>query len=1091
MSLFNLPTFEEKDLQGLEPLESAEIPFEERREQSNKRSEEDAGIFKPLVQLYNVGTSPDMNVGAGIGGAVNAASKLTNALGDVLFKNKRGSNPFVSFMEGMLVEGELQRRGDLVDTSDAWLISDDVRRSFRKPMWDGEKGGFVPGDQLGVTPADEFALPLSGDVVGETAAIIGGYGVLKRIKQTAFFAYNAKRFRNLQAVKNIAVAAQGTSKGAKALRTGIKGTQLTAEAAFEQLFATPFLDRDNGNFFDMFPESDILRLLGQTREGDNYLDKVRSGFTADLAPLLGVTGFGTLTPGIRRFLTNDLGWVDAIGKAEIDPYIPHINKKDPLALSPYQKGGSITPTEPGPISPAEKGGAIVEDPAGAMVKTPVGAIRRYDSAISRSLAEQTQVNQVKAQRERLKNMGLTEIGDGNQLELSVGKVVEPEVKAAIEQIRRERNALIRRASETGEDLTTQFDELDKYQEQVLFDGYTDRQLNFPDKWDADPRPEVDTYLANLDELGDDQLRTLFSEVSAPIRRQKQLETIQIQTQKVSEIQAAIDEIPNQIELGTQNVAEGKKARAGGGYTERGGKRKLNDLIKELGDAQRALDELQESGKVQRPLVGDQLKLVIDEGVAPDSPASKADWPDQDFDFKRRFLDEKGLNRFIAALDRTFGHEWINEPVERVGDMLNFVNLARVATEEGVKKAGRDLNSLAPLAKDLLKQARKAKKKIVDPVVQGIKDEFSDELIEVERPILPKPEEIDNYREFLSSLNRDDLRPIAGPSKSPEVAAIVKQRTGRRVWEAKKIDIINAFVEVYERTGRQIKGENQLDLKLGKTRTTTPLTKLVDSEGVEYLAPTGEYIPRGMGEKARETMKADILKIAIENGEIQAPVTPLPDVPTTNFNQGSFIADLLSDESGQIPFLYATDQLPTYKAGGKNAGAIVEEMRLRYEYLLKDLYGQKAIREAQMAFEGWDTMTWEQKKSRLGSINTRWGERFNPELEIDKRRTMNRYRKEGVTKAPTKVFKGELDYSPIEPTAPRSPKRPPDAWTPDGPVPKEVADKPKPPEVKKAEKKVDTNRTKEINTNSAQRKLDLAALRKQREDLLNNSKGANC
>ena len=840
----------------------------------------------------------------------------------------------------------------------------------------------------------------------------------------------------------------------------------------------------------MFPESDILRLLGQTRAGDNYLDKVKSGFTADLFPLLGVTGFGTLVPGIRKFVTNDLGWVDDLGKAEIEPYIPHINKKDPLALNPYQKGGSITPAEPGPISPAEKGGAIVEDPAGAMVQTPVGAIRKYDSAISRSLAEQTQINQVKAQRERLKNMGLTEIGDGNQLELSVGKVVEPEVKAAIEQIRKERNVLIRRASETGEDLTKEFDELDKYQEQVLFDGQVTRtnQLEFPEKWDADPRPEADTYLANLDELGDDQLKTLFNEVSAPIRRQKQLETIQIQTQKVSEIQAAIDEIPSQIELGSKNLAEGKKARAGGGYTERGGKRKLNDLVKELEDAQRALDELQGSGKVQRPLVGDQLKLVLDEGVAPDSPASKVEWPDQDLNFKRRFLDKKGLNRFIAALDRTFGHEWINEPVERVGDMLNFVNLGRVLTEEGVKKAGRDLNSLAPLAKDLLKQARKAKKKIVDPVVQGIKDEFSDEVIEVERPILPKPEEVDNYREFLSSLTRDDLRPIAGPTKSPEVAAIVKQRTGRRVWDAKKIDIINAFVEVYEKTGRALSGTKQLDLNIGKTRTTTPLTKLVDAEGAEYLAPTGEYIPRGMGEKARETMKADILKIAIENGEVQAPVTPLPDVPTTNFNQGSFIGDLLSDESGQISFLYATDQLPTYKAGGKNAGAIVEEMRLRYEYLLKDLYGQKAIREAQRAFEGWDTMTWEQKKARLGG-----GDVFNPELEIDKRRTMNRYRQEGVTKEPTKVFKGKLDYSPIEPTPPRAPKTPPKSgsWTPDGVIPDEIAKKPIPPEVKKAQTKELNIREKDLKTSTKEKYALLEEIRKKRAKQANDSKGANC
>ena len=111
-------------------------------------------------------------------------------------------------------------------------------------------------------------------------------------------------------------------------------------------------------------------------------------------------------------------------------------------------------------------------------------------------------------------MGLTEIGEGNQLELSVGKVVEPEVKLAIDAIRKQRNALIRQAADTGEDLTKEFDELDVRQQQALDQGLkgsadpellgTQQQLELPD-----PRPEVDSYLANLDELSDDQLRTLF------------------------------------------------------------------------------------------------------------------------------------------------------------------------------------------------------------------------------------------------------------------------------------------------------------------------------------------------------------------------------------------------------------------------------------------------------------------------------------------------------------------------------------------------------------------------------------------------------
>ena len=1059
MSLFNLPTLEKEELQDIQP---SEIEFPERREQANKRAEEDAGILKPLVQFYNVGTSPDMNVGAGLGGVVNGVSKLTNSLGDVLFKNKRGSNPFVSFMEGMLVEGELQRRGDLVDTSDAWLISDDVRRSFRKPMWDGKEGGFVPGDKLGVTPADEFALPLSGEVAGEAIGIGLGYGVLNKIKQTAFFAYNAKRFRNVQAVKNIAVQAQRTDKVGKLTRTVIKGTQFASEAAFEQFWANPFLDHDNGNFLDIFPDNQVFRLLGQQREGDNYLQKFAGSIPANTSAVLPVMGFGAAIKPLRKAMwTGDIGWVDDLGKAEIEPYIPHINKKDPLALPEYRKGGDLTTSEAGPIVPAEKGGA--------MVQTPGGEITKYDSAISRSLDEQTQINQVKEQRERLKNMGLTEIGDGNQLELSVGKVVEPEVKLAIEDIRTQRNALIRRASETGEDISKELDELDIRQQQVLDQGLsgaadsellgTTRQLDLPD-----PRPEVDSYLANLDELSDDQLRTLFGKVSEPTRRKQQLETIQIETDKVAAITAKLEEIQQKIDLGKDQ----------GGYTSVGGKRQLTKVQKELEIAQGNLDKLKEANQVKRPLVGDQLEFILDEGVAPDSPASRGDWSDKDFDFQRRaFDDEKGLNRFIAALDRAFGHEWIDQPVERIGDMLNVLNLGKVLTEESVKKAGRDISALNPLARQLLDKARELKKKGIN-----IKPEPKTKI----QP--PSLEQTEYYRELLSELGRDDLRSIAAPSNSPEIAAIVKQRTGRRVWSAKKQDIINAFVEYYEKSGRfiELNEVKQLDLELGDTRSTTPLTRLVDDDGTVSVQPTGEYIPRGMGADARETMKADILRIAIENGEIQAPRTPLPDVPTTNFNQSSFIDDLLSDESGQMALLYATDQLPTYKAGGKNAGALIEEMRLRGEYLLKDEFGRKAVREAQLALEGWDTMTWEQKRSRLGDIYiSQWGSnKFNPELEIKQPRDSSIYKD-------STQFKAELKATPPRKPQPHNNTH----WTPDGPVPKEVANKPKPPEVKKAEKKADTSRTKEINTNSTQRKLDLAALRKQREDLLNNSKGANC
>ena len=698
MSLFNLPKFEKEELQSMEP---AEIDFAERREESIKRSEEDAGVLKPLVQFYNVSNSPDMNLGAGMTGVVNGVSKLTNSLGDVLFKNKRGSNPFVSFMEGMLVEGELGRRGDQVDTSDAWLISDEARRSFRKPMIDGKKGGFVSGENQGVTPADEFGLMMSGEITGEAIGIGLGYGILKNLKRTAFFAHNARRFRNTKLAKDLAVTAQRTDRTGKLTRAAIKGTTFTAEAGFEQFWASPFLDHDNGNFLDVFPESDFLQLLGQQEEGDNYLTKFGKSIPANTFAVLPVLGFSAAVKPLRKaMLSGNFDWIDELGKAEIEPYLPHINTPDYLALPEYKKGGSLVPSEAGPITPAEKGGA--------MVQTPGGPITKYDSAISRSLDEQTQINQVKEQRERLKNMGLTEVGDGNQLELSVGKVVEPEVKLAIDAIRKQRHALIKQAAETGEDLTKEFDELDVKQQQVLDQGLGGKsgedlmgarpgiQLELPD-----PRPAVDTYLANLDELSDDQLRTLFNDVSEPSRRQQQLDNLKAESDKVAAIEAKLAEIQEKIDLGSDK----------GGYTPVGGKRQLNKVQKELEIAQQNLDRLKESNQTSRPLVGDQLSLILDEGVAPDTPASRGDWSDKDFDFQRRaFDDEKALNRFIAALDRAFGHEWIDQPVERIGDMLNVLNLGKVLTEESVKKAGRDISALTPLARQLLEKARKLKKK---------------------------------------------------------------------------------------------------------------------------------------------------------------------------------------------------------------------------------------------------------------------------------------------------------------------------------------------------------------------------------------------
>ena len=58
-----------------------------------------------------------------------------------------------------------------------------------------------------------------------------------------------------------------------------------------------------------------------------------------------------------------------------------------------------------------------------------------------------------------------------------------------------------------------------------------------------------------------------------------------------------------------------------------------------------------------------------------------------------------------------------------------------------------------------------------------------------------------YREDLMGWNRDLLRKMANPTNSPEIAALIKARTGRRVYAAKKADIVDAFVELADKRGR--------------------------------------------------------------------------------------------------------------------------------------------------------------------------------------------------------------------------------------------------------------------------------------------------
>ena len=108
--------------------------------------------------------------------------------------------------------------------------------------------------------------------------------------------------------------------------------------------------------------------------------------------------------------------------------------------------------------------------------------------------------------------------------------------------------------------------------------------------------------------------------------------------------------------------------------------------------------------------------------------------------------------------------------------------------------------------------------------------------------------------------------MAAPKENPELAAIVKVRTGKRVWSAKKGDIIDAFVELAERRGRYVEKPEQLPLELQQTLNLNeePKPQLKQKEP--------------MSADEREQLKKRILEIAIEKEEVQPDVTPIPDLP---------------------------------------------------------------------------------------------------------------------------------------------------------------------------------------------------------------------
>lgn len=877
MPKFNLAPLSD----DLNPVWPPASPPKATRQQMNQSLENRLGPLKPLGQLMNTLASPDTKIGI-VTGPINAISKVTNALGDLV-----------------------QRKP--IDTNDAFQITPSQARAVNP---------FRMGYGSEVTPADEAGLQVGGVIGAEMLGVATGATIVNRIKQTGAVIRAAQALKAAPAVRRLAVAQTVNPS----LRTGLGLAKNSAEALAATTLAAPFIDQDQGNAADAVKQLTGIQLPGTTDENDNYLQKLgKSVLVEGVALPLSVIGLGSMAGPTRRLMAGDgIKALDELAQAELAPYMPKAMAGPALPpapvageLPPWQDGGALAPIE------------------------PAGQLVPHGSAIERQLDESTMIRQVTQQREWLQQQGLVEQGELGQLELNVGQAVDPEVRLQIRQLQTQRGQLIKAMQDSPDQLDgieKQLVEVDKQIADLNLTSTTDEFLaprsGVQGEFDlVDPRPEIDTYLAHLDELDDQQLRQVHSRVYRQAGEERN-------AQELTQAQAQIQTINDRI-------AEIQTRADNGNLTPTGAKRLLTRAQKELDAAQQQVSALQTRSRVPETLVGDQLEMVLPQQL--------------------------GLN--------------LADEIQ----LPPFQELARTASEYGYRTP-------------------------------------------------------DDYRNALQGWNRDQLRRLAMPDSSPQVAALLKARTGRRVWNAKKQDIIDALVEISERRGSYLPPEPPA-VEQGALRLTTnpagadaPLldvpanldvpgmSRTLDADGNEVLVPMVDYQARGIDAETRNRLKREILQRAIDNGEVQAPVTPVPKRPDGPefFQQGQFIDDLLADETGQLPMQFLNDQLPIYKAGEKNADALIDEMRLRYEYQVMDAEAQRVQRQAWLADRGWDTMTWEEKK-KLGIL----GEGFYALQRSEFGGAVDRVR------AVTPQFNPELT-----PTPPRKPNV--YQWTPEGTVKREPA-----------------------------------------------------
>ena len=911
------------------------------RAYGNARAEAAAGPLKPLVQFANTLASPDTKMGI-FTGPVNGISKLGNAIGDLV-------------------------QGKPIDVKDAWTISDKQARAINP---------WRVGTGQEVTPADEAGLALGEGIGAELAGAATGATLLQKASQIRRLQQAAQAFQQQAAVRRAAVAITASPK----LRAGTNVLKNVGQAVGSTTLAVPFLDQEDGNLANL-GDAVGLKLPGRVEPGENYLQSMAKSIAVEgIAAPLALLGMGAMVKPIREGMAKgDLGWIQQLADAELEPYLPRqlLPALPPASAASMVDNGALSLPAFGQSS-ANYGELFQQMEAPAL---------GFDSAISRSLQEQTQIRQVGEQRQRLQDMGLVQQGEGGQLDLSLGGAVDPEIRMQVRQLQMQRGQLIKQSMESGQDMTQDLGKIDQEIGDLIQAGnsadfmpgerFTQPELDMPDG-----RPELDTYLANLDELNDADLRHIHSRVYADINAERSAQELTNAQQAVTDLEARLADVDTRL--------------AAGEIKPLGAKRMIGKLQKELALAQQQVVTIEARGRVSEALVGDQLQLRIEQQ---------------------------------GQLDLTTQPQL--PPLEA---------MTRTASEYGYQTP-------------------------------------------------------DDYRSALQGWSRDQLRRLAMPDSSPEVAALVKARTGRRVWSAKKQDIIDALVEISEKRGRYLPPEAEqlaMELKANQFGDAAPLfdrpadlsapgmTKTLDADGNEVLVPMTDYSGRGMDAGTRERLKAEILQRAIDNGEVQPPVSPLPQRPVTTFEQSSLVDDLFSDPTGQMALAFSSDVLPTYKAGGKNVDALLEEMRLRFEYNLLDEQAQQAQRQAMMAAHGWDTLPWEEKK-KLGILTDGfyslkpYSERFQD---------------------PTPQFNPELGDAPV-----REPKV--YTWKPGGEIAEEVPavkaaapEAPAKPGRKTRERQSEEARVARVQKDQANKGLANAAakreqLLKQRDELTRQSQGAKC